>query len=58
MGRSAPAGIVLILLDFKHFCRKLCLIRLMIMPVAAIGTFWIYPGAAESEGAAKVGLKQ
>ena len=26
--------------------------------VAAIWTFWIYPGAAESEGAAKVGLKQ
>jgi len=26
--------------------------------VAAIWTFWIYPGAAESEGAAKVGLKE
>jgi len=25
--------------------------------VAAIWTFWIYPGAAEPEGAAKVGLK-
>jgi len=25
--------------------------------VAAIWTFWIYPGAAESEGAGKVGLK-
>jgi len=25
--------------------------------VAAIWTFWIYPGAAESEGAAKLGLK-
>jgi len=25
--------------------------------VAAIWTFWIYPVAAESEGAAKVGLK-
>ena len=25
--------------------------------VAAISTFWIYPEAAESEGAAKVGLK-
>jgi len=26
--------------------------------VAAIWTFWIYPGAAELEGAAKLGLKQ
>jgi len=26
--------------------------------VAAIWTFWIYPGAAEPEGVAKVGLKQ
>jgi len=25
--------------------------------VAAIWTFWIYPGAEEPEGAAKVGLK-
>jgi len=25
--------------------------------VAAIWAFWIYPGAAESEGAAKIGLK-
>jgi len=25
---------------------------------AAIWTFWTYPGAAEPEGAAKVGLKQ
>jgi len=24
--------------------------------VAAIWTFWIYPGAADSEGAAKIGL--
>jgi len=26
--------------------------------VAAIWTFWIYPGTTESEGAANVGLKQ
>ena len=26
--------------------------------VAAIWTFWVYPGTAESEGAANVGLKQ
>jgi len=25
--------------------------------VAAFWTFWIYPGAEESEGAAKIGLK-
>ena len=29
----------------------------VISGVAAIWTFWIYPGAAESEGASKVGLK-
>jgi len=30
----------------------------VISGVAAIWTFWIYPGAAESEGASKVGLKR
>jgi len=31
---------------------------LLLSGIAAIWTFCIYPGAAESEGAAKVGLRQ
>jgi len=43
----------------KPFHGPLCFGNLLyVKPVAAIWTFWIYPRAAKSDGATKIGLKQ